>query len=73
MMTLPVMICFIGSETPICASPVCSTAMISTPRNELITLPRPPIRLVPPITQAAIAANSIPIAAFGSAVDSRDA
>ena len=56
----------IGSLTPSVANPVCSVAMMSTPRNAELTLPRPPIRLVPPITHAD---SSIPTAAFGSAVD----
>ena len=34
--------------------------MISTPRNDRTTEPRPPIRLVPPMTTAAIAASSMP-------------
>jgi hypothetical protein len=69
-MTVPVMTRLVGSEAPICASPACSTAMISTPEKLFTTEPRPPIRLVPPMTTAAIAASSIPVPAFGSA-DSR--
>ena len=72
MITPPVTICFLASDTPICAKPVCKVWMINTPRNELITLPRPPIKLVPPMTHAAIAANSIPTPALGSTVDNRD-
>jgi len=37
-----------------------------------MTDPRPPIRLVPPITTEAMAASSRPTPAFGSAEDSRD-
>ena len=70
--TAPVMICLLASDTPSCARPVWRTAIISTPMKELITLPRPPIRLVPPITQAAIADSSMPMAAFGSALDNRE-
>ncbi len=72
MITPPVMIRLVASCTPTCASPVCKTSMISTPKNVASTDPRPPIRLVPPITQAAIAESSNPIAALGSAVPSRD-
>ena len=41
-----------------------------TPKKPLTTEPRPPIRLVPPITTAAIADSSRPMPLFGSA-DSR--
>ena len=59
-----------GSVAPTWASPLCSTAMISTPRKLLTTEPRPPIRLVPPMTTAAIAESSSPMPPLGSA-DSR--
>ena len=60
------MIRLVGSSTPIDASPVCKTAIIKTPIKDPITEPLPPIRLVPPITAAAIADSSKPIAALGS-------
>src|SRR5687767_7395114 len=44
-MTVPVITRLVGSEAPTCASPACSTAMISTPRKLFTTEPRPPIRL----------------------------
>jgi len=37
-----------------------------------MTEPRPPIRLVPPITTAAITTSSAPIPALGSAASSRE-
>ncbi|MNN91760.1 hypothetical protein D3C81_2099180 [compost metagenome] len=46
--------------------------MIRTPKNVLITEPRPPIKLVPPITTAAITCNSSPEPAFGSAASRRE-
>jgi hypothetical protein len=45
--------------------------MTTTPRNEPTTEPRPPMRLVPPTTTAAIAESSNPMPAFGSAAASR--
>ena len=45
--------------------------MINTPRNERTTEPRPPIRLVPPITTAAMAESSRPMPPLGSAEESR--
>src|SRR5476649_435698 len=63
---------FIGSLTPTCARPASSTEMISTPMKVLMTEPRPPIRLVPPMTTAAITCNSMPTPPFGSAASRRD-
>ncbi len=71
-MTTPVMTRLVGSDAPIWASPASSVAMMSTPKNVLTTEPRPPIRLVPPITTAAIAESSSPMPAFGSDDPSRD-
>ncbi len=61
----------VGSLAPTCASPAWSTATTSTPRNDRTTDPWPPIRLVPPMTTAAIAASSRPMPPLGSAEDSR--
>ncbi len=72
MMTKPVMMRLLGSLAPICARPASSTAMMSTPKKVLTTEPRPPIRLVPPITTAAITCSSAPVPAFGSAASRRD-
>src|SRR5438128_2553143 len=46
--------------------------IISTPIKVLMTEPRPPIRLVPPITTAAITCRSMPAAALGSAASRRE-
>ena len=48
-----------SGETAISVMPLSSTAMISAPNSTPPTLPRPPFRLVPPITQAATASSSI--------------
>ncbi len=45
--------------------------MISTPKKDRTTEPRPPIRLVPPITTAAITWSSNPVAVLGLADDMR--
>ena len=65
------MIRLLGSLAPTCARPASSTAMISTPKKVLTTEPRPPIRLVPPMTTAAITCSSMPTPAFGSAASRR--
>ncbi|MNM55792.1 hypothetical protein D3C81_669410 [compost metagenome] len=70
--TAPVMMRLVGSEAPICASPAASTEMISTPKKVLMIEPRPPIRLVPPITTAAMTCSSRPDPALGSAASSRE-
>ncbi|MNL45552.1 hypothetical protein D3C87_1682090 [compost metagenome] len=46
--------------------------MINTPKKVLMTDPRPPIRLVPPMTTAAMTCNSRPAPAFGSAASRRE-
>src|SRR5262249_43088050 len=70
-MTQPVTNRRVGSCAPICASPAPSTAMSNTPKNVLMTEPRPPDKLAPPMTHAAMACNSAPAPAFGSAEDKR--
>ncbi|MNT30303.1 hypothetical protein D3C72_1660910 [compost metagenome] len=62
----------VGSDAPIWARPAASTEMISTPKKVLITEPRPPIRLVPPITTAAMTCSSRPEPALGSAASRRE-
>ena len=47
--------------------PLPTTAMIKAPISVPKTPPRPPKRLVPPITTAAMTSSSYPVAAFGSA------
>ena len=59
--TAPVTTRFIGSEAPICTRPASSVAMMSTPMKLLTMLPRPPIRLVPPTTTAAMALSSVSV------------
>ncbi|VFS93482.1 Uncharacterised protein [Pseudomonas aeruginosa] len=66
------MIRLVGSDAPICASPAANTEMISTPKKVLTTEPRPPIRLVPPITTAAMTWSSRPTPALGSAASRRE-
>ncbi len=61
---------FTGSRAPAWARPAPRTAIINTPNSERTTEPRPPLRLVPPMTTAAIASNSRPSPAFGSAAES---
>ena len=46
-------------------SPFLRTPMINAPINVPTILPSPPIRLVPPMTVAAIASNSYMIPAIG--------
>src|SRR6266545_3646869 len=70
-MTQPVTNRRVGSWAPICASPAPRTAMINTPKNVFTTEPRPPDKLAPPMTHAAMACNSAPAPAFGSAEDKR--
>ena len=72
MITKPVMMRLVGSLAPICARPASSTEITSTPKKVLITEPRPPIRLVPPITTDAITRSSAPVPAFGSAASRRE-
>ena len=57
----------IAAFAPTAASPEFRTAMITTPKKVLITEPRPPSRLVPPMTTAAMACNSKPSPALGLA------
>ena len=71
MMTQPVTNLRVGSCTPICARPAPSTAINNTPKKVLIIEPRPPDKLVPPMTHAAMACNSAPLPAFGSAEERR--
>ena len=70
--TKPVMTRLVGSEAPTWASPASRVAMISTPKKVFTTDPRPPIRLVPPITTAAMADSSRPTPALGSEEPSRE-
>jgi len=62
----------VGSDAPTWARPASRVAMMSTPKNEFTTDPRPPMRLVPPMTTAAIAESSRPTPAFGSDEPSRN-
>ena len=48
--------------------PLSRLAMINAPSIAPATVPRPPIRLVPPITHAAIASSSISVPASGDAL-----
>ena len=51
-------ICWMNGVTAITLRPKRMAAMVSAPMIAPLTLPRPPIRLAPPITTAAIASNS---------------
>ena len=48
-----------SGDTAISVMPLSRLAMISAPNSTPRTEPRPPRRLVPPITQAATASSSI--------------
>ena len=50
------------SSLPLVCTKVVMVPMISTPKNEPITLPTQPVSSVPPITVAAIACISMPVA-----------
>ena len=65
-MTSPVMSSLTGLVAPLWASPAPRVAMMRTPRKLPTTEPRPPMRLVPPMTTAAMAESSRPIPALGS-------
>ena len=57
--TSPRAMYFISGDTANSVMPLSRLIMISAPNNTPITVPRPPLRLVPPMTQAAIASSSI--------------
>src|SRR5712691_9863579 len=51
--------------------PLSRLAKISAPKTAPKTVPRPPIKLVPPITHEAIASSSIKLPASGDALQTR--
>jgi hypothetical protein len=60
------------AETFIRVRPFVITPINVAPINVPITPPMPPKRLVPPMTTAAIAVNSVPVAVVGSPLLKRD-
>ena len=69
--TAPMTICWRNDETPSRFRPLRSTPMISAPTSVPASVPSPPIRLVPPITVAAMASSSYIMPAIGCAELSR--
>ena len=53
------MITWVAAVWPISASPFCTLLMTSAPRSAPTIVPRPPNRLVPPITAAAMALSVV--------------
>src|SRR6185503_19618393 len=70
-MTPPITICWRNDDTPSRFRPLRSTPMISAPTSVPASVPSPPIRLVPPITVAAMASSSYIMPAIGCAELSR--
>src|SRR5882757_3799339 len=72
MITPALTICCQYEETPSKSRPLFITPMIRAPVNVPIIPPTPPLRLVPPITTAAIASSSYPVPPTGDPAITRE-
>ena len=70
-MIAPMMISWIGLGCLSAVQPLEITCMISAPVKVPRIEPRPPLRLPPPITTAAMIGNSLPVPDVGSPIVSR--
>ena len=66
--TTPVIIWRMKSLSPNRMRPLASTPVMQAPSSVPMTVPRPPLRLVPPMMTAAIALSSKPIPMIGLAM-----
>src|SRR3982751_5990017 len=66
----PVTICCTQLGSPFCVQPVWITVMIAAPMIVPSTVPRPPVRLPPPMMTAAMTSSSRPTATVGSPTES---
>ena len=69
-MMLPVTICCTQLASPFCVQPIWMIVMIAAPMIVPATVPRPPVRLPPPMMTAAMMSSSRPTATVGSPTDS---
>src|SRR6185436_18809603 len=69
--TAPLLMYCVAFSTERSDIPLSRLAMMSAPSIAPETVPRPPMRLVPPITHAAIASSSMSVPASGDALPTR--